>query len=61
MDAKKKPVDTHSMSGLGAERAPEQLVLSVTAAPERSGGTKIEDDGEAHIAIVSLLAERKVI
>jgi hypothetical protein len=36
-------------------------VLSVTAAPERSGGTKIEDDGEAHIAIVSLLAERKVI
>ncbi|HEY7469378.1 MAG TPA: electron transfer flavoprotein subunit beta/FixA family protein [Acidimicrobiia bacterium] len=61
MDAKKKPVDTHSMSGVGAERAPEQLVLSVTAAPERSGGTKIEDDGEAHIAIVSLLAERKVI
>jgi hypothetical protein len=36
-------------------------VLSVTAAPERGGGRKIEDDGEAHLAIVSLLEDRKVV
>ncbi|MGH8912882.1 MAG: electron transfer flavoprotein subunit beta/FixA family protein [Acidimicrobiia bacterium] len=61
MDAKKKPVDTLSMSDLGAERGPEQLVLSIVDALERGGGRKIEDDGEAHLAIVSLLEERKVI
>ena len=46
---------------LGAKRAPEQLVLSIVDAPERTGGRKIEDDGEAHQAIISLLTERKVI
>jgi electron transfer flavoprotein beta subunit len=61
MDAKKKPVETLSMGDLGAKRAPEQLVLSIVDAPERSGGRKIEDDGDAHLAIVSLLEERKVI
>lgn len=61
MDAKKKPIETLSMGDLGAERAPEQLVLSIVDAPERTGGRKIEDDGEAHLAIVSLLTERKVI
>jgi electron transfer flavoprotein beta subunit len=61
MDAKKKPVDTLSMGGLGAEPGPEQQVLSIVAAPERGGGQKIEDDGEAHLAIVSLLKQRKVI
>jgi electron transfer flavoprotein beta subunit len=61
MEAKKKPIETLSMGDLGAERAPEQLVLSIVDAPERTGGRKIEDDGEAHLAIVSLLAERKVI
>jgi hypothetical protein len=49
------------MADLGAERAPEQLVLSVTPAPERAGGEKIEDDGEAYLAIVALLQARKVI
>jgi electron transfer flavoprotein beta subunit len=61
MDAKKKPIETLSMSELGSERGPEQLVLSITAAAERSGGQKIEDDGEAHLAIVALLENRKVI
>ncbi|MGH8871875.1 MAG: electron transfer flavoprotein subunit beta/FixA family protein [Acidimicrobiia bacterium] len=61
MDAKKKPVETLSMGETGAERGPEQLVLSIVDAPERSGGQKIEDEGEAHLAIVSLLEERKVI
>jgi electron transfer flavoprotein beta subunit len=61
MDAKKKPIETLSMGDLGAERAPEQLVLSIVDAPERTGGRKIEDDDDAHDAIVALLAERKVI
>jgi electron transfer flavoprotein beta subunit len=61
MDAKKKPIETLSMGDLGAERAPEQLVLSIVDAPERTAGHKIEDDGDAHEAIVALLAERKVI
>jgi electron transfer flavoprotein beta subunit len=61
MDAKKKPIESLSMGDLGAERAPEQLVLSIVDAPERSAGRKIEDDGDAHEAIVALLAERKVI
>ncbi len=61
MDAKKKPVEVVSMADLGTERGPEQLVLSVVSAPEREGGHKIEDDGDAYLAIVSLLADRKVI
>jgi electron transfer flavoprotein beta subunit len=61
MDAKKKPVETLSMGEVGAEPGPEQQVLSIVAAPERGGGQKIEDDGEAHLAIVSLLQQRKVI
>jgi hypothetical protein len=36
-------------------------VLSIVDAPERTGGRKIEDDDDAHDAIVALLAERKVI
>ena len=61
MDAKKKPVETMSMSELGAEPGPEQIVTSIVDAPERSSGQKIEDEGEAHLAIVSLLEQRKVI
>ena len=61
MDAKKKPVETLSMADLGAKRAPEQLVLAIVDAPERTGGRKIEDDGEAHQAIVELLTQKKVI
>lgn len=61
MDAKKKPIENLSMGDLGAEQAPQQLVLSITNAPERTGGQKIEDEGEAHLAIVSLLENRKVI
>jgi electron transfer flavoprotein beta subunit len=61
MDAKKKPIETLSMGDLGVERAPEQLVLSIVDAPERTAGRKVEDDGDAHEAIVALLAERKVI
>ncbi|HEX9763378.1 MAG TPA: electron transfer flavoprotein subunit beta/FixA family protein [Acidimicrobiia bacterium] len=61
MDAKKKPVETKTLDDLGFEPGPDQAVTAITPAPERSGGEKIEDDGEAHLAIVSLLEKRKVI
>jgi electron transfer flavoprotein beta subunit len=61
MDAKKKPVDTVAVGDLGVEPEVTQEVVSIADAPERGAGKKIEDDGEAHIAILELLEQRKVI
>ena len=61
MDAKKKPVETLTVGDLGVATDIEQKVSQVTDAPERSGGTVIEDDGEGYLAIVSKLRELKVI
>ena len=61
MDAKKKPVDVLSLGDLGVEAKATQEVTSITDAPARAAGEKIEDEGEAHLAIVALLEDRKVI
>ncbi|HJR92890.1 MAG TPA: electron transfer flavoprotein subunit beta/FixA family protein [Acidimicrobiia bacterium] len=61
MDAKKKDVETLSASDLGIDTALDQRVDSVEAAPPREAGAKIEDDGEAHLRIIELLEQRKVI
>jgi electron transfer flavoprotein beta subunit len=61
MDAKKKPVENLTLSELGVDPSPGQEVVSITDAPERSGGRKLEDDGEAFAQIISLLEQRKVI
>lgn len=61
MDAKKKPVETKALSDLGVELPEMQVVESVTDAPERSGGRKVEDEGEAFSEIVALLEQKKVI
>jgi electron transfer flavoprotein beta subunit len=61
MDAKKKPVETLSLSDLGAEPSPGQEVVSITDSPEREAGRKVEDDGEAFAEIVALLEQKKVI
>ncbi len=61
MDAKKKPVDNLTLGDLGVEPATSQKVVSITDAAERTAGQVIEDDGEAHQAIIALLEERKVI
>jgi electron transfer flavoprotein beta subunit len=61
MDAKKKPMETVALGDLGAEKSEGQTVKSITDAPERSAGRKIEDDGEAFAEIVALLEKRKVI
>ncbi|MFV1960478.1 MAG: electron transfer flavoprotein subunit alpha [Acidimicrobiia bacterium] len=61
MDAKKKPVEHLTLADLGVETSSDQKVTSITEAPERAAGQKVEDDGEAYQAIVALLEERKVI
>lgn len=61
MDAKKKPVETKALAELGLTPEVDQKVTAITPAPERTAGEKIEDDGEAHLAIIGLLEKRKVI
>jgi electron transfer flavoprotein beta subunit len=61
MDAKKKPVETLSLSDMGVEPSQSQEMVAITDAPERSAGRKVEDDGEAFNEIVKLLEQRKVI
>jgi electron transfer flavoprotein beta subunit len=61
MDAKKKPTETKSLADVGAAPSDGQTVASITDAPERSGGRKIEDEGEAFNEIIALLEERKVL
>lgn len=61
MDAKKKEVETLDASALGIDPSAGQEVTDVTDAPAREAGIKIEDDGEAHLKVVELLAQRKVI
>lgn len=61
MDAKKKPVENVAVADLGIDTDVDQKVASITDAPERASGEKIEDEGEAHLAIVALLEDRKVI
>lgn len=61
MDAKKKPVETLSVADLGVAVDANQTVTDVSPAPERQAGRKIEDDGTAHLAIIELLEQKKVI
>jgi electron transfer flavoprotein beta subunit len=67
MQAKQKPVDQPSAADLcfDASRAgaagSAQLIRVVRPAPERAAGTKIKDEGEAHLEIVKLLEQAKVI
>ncbi|MGH8924856.1 MAG: electron transfer flavoprotein subunit beta/FixA family protein [Acidimicrobiia bacterium] len=61
MEAKKKTVDNLTLADLSLQAEIDQKVGSITDAPARTGGAKIEDDGEAHQKIVELLAQKKVI
>ena len=61
MEAKKKEVETLTLADLGADAEVDQKVVSISEAPERSSGRKIEDEGEAHLEIVKLLEQKKVI
>src|SRR3954454_10886501 len=64
MAAKSKPVDQVSTGDLGLAAdaiKPNQTITSVTAAPAREAGEKIEDDGTAFEKVVEFLDELKVI
>ena len=61
MEAKKKPIDTRTASDLGVDTGLDQTVASVEPAPEREAGVKIEDEGEAHLEIVRILEQKKVV
>lgn len=61
MAAKSKPIDQLTASDLGVAPASGQEIRSVRPAPERAAGEVIEDDGEAHLRIVQLLEQAKVI
>jgi electron transfer flavoprotein beta subunit len=64
MAAKKKPVETLSLSDLGLsgdDVAIKQSVSNLTAAEERKAGEVIEDDGTGAAKIADYLKEAKVI
>lgn len=64
MDAKKKPVDQITVTDLGlsdAVAAFGQAIVDVSPIPARSGGEIIEDEGEAHLQVIAVLQEAKVI
>ncbi|HEY7704119.1 MAG TPA: electron transfer flavoprotein subunit beta/FixA family protein [Acidimicrobiia bacterium] len=61
MDAKKKPVETLGLADLGIAVSVDQEVVGVEQSASRTGGSVIEDDGQAHLRIIELLEARKVI
>ncbi len=67
MEAKKKPIDTLTAAELGFEPddvgtgGSGQSITGVEPIASRQAGEVIEDDGEAHLKIIGLLEEAKVI
>jgi electron transfer flavoprotein beta subunit len=67
MAAKSKPVDQVGVGdlGLGPDdvgwSGARQKISSVSAAPARAAGEKIEDDGAAHERVVALLEQLKIV
>ena len=61
MEAKKKPVETPTLAELGVDQTVGQVVSAISEAAARTAGAKIEDDGEAHLRIIDLLSQKKVI
>lgn len=67
MQAKQKPVDQPTAADLGFDAGAVgaggsgQRILEVRPAPERAAGRRVQDDGEAHLEIVKLLEQAKVI
>jgi electron transfer flavoprotein beta subunit len=65
MQAKSKPVEQPTAADLGfaadAVGPVDQVIVAVRPAPERTGGRVVADEGEAHLEIVKLLEQVKVI
>ena len=62
MAAKKKPLETKSLSDVGATaQSAWSIVKDANALPPRSTGVKIEDDGSAGNKLADFLAERRLV
>jgi len=65
MQAKSKPIEQPAAADLGFEAGQigqvDQRIVAVRPAPERSAGRIVPDEGEAHLEIVKLLEQVKVI
>jgi electron transfer flavoprotein beta subunit len=67
MAAKSKPIEALTVADLGLTASQvgwagaRQSIVSVVPAAARKAGEVVEDDGDAHIRIVELLSELKVI
>lgn len=67
MQAKQKPVEQPSVADLGLDAAEvgaggsQQQIVNVRPAPEREAGVKVTDEGEAHLEIVRILEQAKVV
>lgn len=62
MSAKKKPLETVSLTDLGVSApAAKSVVTSVAERPERSAGTKVVDDGTAATQLAEFLATNRLI
>ena len=67
MQAKQKPVEQPTAADLGfsdgevGAGGSGQKIAAVRPAPERGAGRKVQDEGEAHLEIVRLLEQAKVI
>ena len=70
MAAKRKPLTTHDLAGLGVDPGDVGLegswtqVLDIAKRPPKQAGKKVEDDGSGKVgaqAVVDFLAEHKFI
>jgi electron transfer flavoprotein beta subunit len=67
MQAKSKPVDQPTLADLGFEAGAVgvagsgQDITAVRPAPEREAGRKVKDEGEAHLEIIQVLEQAKVL
>ena len=67
MDAKKKPVQTLSLADLGIDAGEvgfagaSTAVVEATKRPARSGGTRVNDEGEGGVKLVEFLASEKFV
>ena len=61
MQAKQKPVDTHTAEALGVANTPQQTITAVEPVPAREAGEIHVDEGEGHLKIVEMLETAKVV
>lgn len=61
MAAKTKPIDMLGCSDLDVSPSATQQILEVRPAPERAAGEVVQDEGDAHLRIIEVLEQAKVI